>query len=272
MHAQTALDPAVSAHLEHLVRDRYSAATVKARERLLATLPDPLGVDRARLEEWWDSRQTTGAGDRRAAVSLAGEQSHLRAFYRWCMRRGLIDHNPADWLDTIRQTSKLANPVREGDLARVVSDAPAGMRQMLALGSMAGLRSAEIARVTWADIDRDAGVLWVREGKGGKDRSVPLSSGLLAELGDPGEGRIIGRQMTAQAVSLAIARYLRRRGVNSSAHKLRARYATRFLSATGDLAATARVLGHASVATTQRYVVASSDTMRKGAEACGRIG
>lgn len=269
--AHASSDP-IALHLDHLRRDRYSPATIKARQRLLATLPDPLSVDRARLEVWWQSRQITCTGDRRAPVSLAGEQSHLRAFYRWAMRRGLVDHNPADWLDSIRQTSPLANPVREGDLARVMRDAPEDMRRMLALGSMAGLRSAEIAHVKWSDVDPESGLLWVREGKGGKDRSVPLSGGLLAELGQPGRGPIIGREMTPQAVSLAIGRYLKRRGLNSSAHKLRARYATRFLTATGDLAATARVMGHSSVATTQRYVVASSDTMRKGAEACGRIG
>jgi integrase len=264
-------DPA-TLHLEHLAQARYSAATLDARRRLLATLPDPLNVDRERMEQWWQSRQTTGRGEIRAASSLSGEQSHLRAFYRWAQRRDLIDHNPADWLDTIRQTSTMANPVREGDLYRAMREAPPDMRRMLALGSMAGLRSAEIARITWADIDRDAGVLWVRQGKGGKDRSVPLSTGLLVELGDPGEGLIIGKTLTPKAVSLTIGRYLQKCGINSTAHKLRARYASRFVAATGDLAATARVMGHSSVATTQRYVVASSDTMRKGAEACGRIG
>lgn len=264
-------DPA-ELHLEHLARDRYSAVTITARRRLLATMPDPLAMDRQSMEAWWTSRQTTSRGEPRAAVSLSGEQSHLRAFYRWALRQGLIDHNPADWLGGVRQTSTMANPVREGDLSRAMREAPPEMRRMLALGSMAGLRAAEIARVTWADIDRDAGVLWVRQGKGGKDRSVPLSGGLLAELGEPTAGLIVGRAMTPKAVSLVIGRYLHRCGLDSSAHKLRARYATRFLAATGDLAATARVMGHASVATTQRYVVASTDTMRKGAEACGRIG
>jgi hypothetical protein len=150
------------------------------------------------------------------------------------------------------------------------------MGQIIVLAATAGLRSAEVGRVTWADIDRNAGVLHVRLGKGNNDRSVPLSGGLLAELADPGEGRIIssstGRAMSPTAVSASVGRYLRSEGIDSTTHKLRARYATRLYSATNDLVATAEVLGHASVATTQRYVVASSDTIRKGAEACGRIG
>ena len=78
--------------------------------------------------------------------------------------------------------------------------------------------------------------------------------------------------MTAKAVSQAIGRYLRSRDVDYTAHKLRARYATRFLAATGDLAAAAEALGHSDLSSIGRYVIASSDTMRRGAEAAGRIG
>lgn len=264
-------------HLNGLAANRYSPATVRARRRVLASLPDPLTLDRDGIQAWWATMQTTRDGKPRAAASLAAAASHVRAFYRDLIQRGLVDgRNPADWLPTVRQSSRLADPMREGDLVTALREATPTMHRAIALGALAGLRSAEIAAVRWDDIDRTAGVLWVRQGKGAKDRSVPLSGGLLAELGDPGEGLIVtgptGAPMSAKAVSAAVGRYLRSLGIDSSAHKLRARYATRFLAATGDLASTARALGHASVLTTQRYVVASSDTMRAGAEACGRIG
>lgn len=268
-------DP-VTQWLKDLDRDRYSHATITARRRLLATISDPLTIDHPGIEAWWNSRQTTHTGERRTASSLIGEASHLRTFYRWAMQHDLIGHNPADWLPKIRSSTTTATTIREGDLHRAIRNATPNMARMLVLGAMAGLRSAEIGAVTWADIDPDAGVLHVRQGKGGKDRTVPLSSNLLAQLGDPSDGLIInsstGRPMSAKAVSASIGRYLRTQGSDCTAHKLRARYATRFHDATGDLVATAKVLGHASVATTQHYVVASSDTMRKGAEACGRIG
>lgn len=260
-------------HIDQLQRDRYSRATVDARGRVLRTIPgDPLTIDRPALQAWWETRQSTGRGEKRVASSLSGETSHVRAFYRWAMQQGLIDHNPADWLPRVRQKQTMAVSVSEKDLYRAMRDAPENMRRMVALAAMAGLRSAEIAAIRWEDIDRSNGVLWVRGGKGEKDRSVPLSAGLLAELGDPGDGRISGKVMSPKATSLAIGRYLRSVGVNYSAHKLRARYATRFLAATGDLVATAQAMGHSNVATTSRYTVASSDTMRRGAEAAGRIG
>lgn len=265
-------DP-TEAHLAALRRDRYSPATIRSRARVLATLPpDALTADRAAMQAWWETRQTNHDGTPRAAASLALEASHVRAYHRWAMTQGLTTRNAADWLPKVRQKTPRPRAVPEADLHRAMTEADPWMRRAIALAAMAGLRSAEVAAVTWEDIDRTAGVLWVREGKGGKDRSVPLSAGLLAELGDPGTGPIVGRPMTPKAVSAAIGRYLRSRGVDYSAHKLRARYATRFLAATGDLVATATAMGHADVSTTARYAVASTDTMRRGAEAAGRIG
>ena len=89
---------------------------------------------------------------------------------------------------------------------------------------------------------------------------------------EPGEGPIVGKAMTAKAVSAALGRYLRAHGSDFTAHKLRARYLTRFLAATGDAVAAAQVAGHSDLSSITRYAVASSDTMRRGAEAAGRIG
>lgn len=265
---------AVEDHLEHLRGARYSESTLRERERVLATIPgDPLTLDRERTQLWWASRQMVNTGGaERAASSLSQEASHLRRFCRWAMQQGLVTYNAADWLPDVRQTKPAVIPVPEGDLDRLVRNAPEDMRRMIVLAAMAGLRSAEIGQVRWSDIDRGNGVLWVRLGKGNKGRSVSLSTGLLLELGDPGDGFIAGRQMTGKAVSQAIARYMRSQGADYTAHKLRARYATRFLEATGDLKAAADALGHADLTSISRYVVASSDTMRRGAEAAGRIG
>ena len=264
---------AIQDHLDDLKRSRYSRAALNARERLLRSIPgDILTADREAVQEWWRGRQERADGELRAASSLSQEASHLRSFGRWAMMQGLSERNPADWIPKIRQKHAAPTPVTEEGLWRAVHEAPEDMRRMIALGAMAGLRAAEIAAIQWSDLDQGNGVLWVREGKGGKDRSEPRSAGLHAEDGHPGEGPLIGKRMTAKAVSQAIGRYLRSRGVDYTAHKLRARYATRFLAATGDLAAAAEALGHSDLSSIGRYVIASSDTMRRGAEAAGRIG
>ncbi len=273
----TDLRPEMVAYLGTLTHAGYSPRTVTERRRILATLPpDTLDLTRDQVRAWRDSRATRtlpdGTQAPRAAASRSGEASHARAFWLWCRTEGILDHNPGDWLPSLRLPTTKAIAVTEGDLYRLMHDAPDDLRRMVALASMAGLRSAEIAAVEWGDVDRANGVLRVRAGKGQKDRSVPLSAGLLAELGDPGDGPIVGRAMTAKAVSQAVGRFMRARGVDLTAHKLRARYATRFLAATSDAVATAEVLGHSDLTNVMRYAVASSDTMRRGAEAAGRIG
>lgn len=263
----------LDAYIEGLERARYSDATLKARRRLIETMPAPLEMDREDIQTWWITRQLLPNGDPRAASSLSQERSHVRAFYQWCLEQGHIEGtNRADFIPKTRQEMRKADPVKEPELLILMEKAQGPMKLMIALASMAGLRAAEIAVVTWEDIDRNAGVIWARQGKGKKDRSVPLSAGFLGALGDPGKGLIIGKPMTPKAVSAAMERFLRSSGVDATAHKLRARFATRFLAATGDLVATAEAMGHASVSTTAMYAIASSDTMRRGAEAAGRIG
>ena len=265
-------DP-IADHLDDLRRSRYSRAAITARERVLRSIPgDALQADRETIQAWWRARQERSDGQPRAASSLSQDASHLRAFARWAMMQGLVERNAADWLPKVRQKRPAPNPVTEAALYRAMQTATPEMRRMIALAAMAGLRSAEVAAIKWSDLDHANGVLWVRDGKGGKDRSVPLSAGLLAELADPGEGPIVGHEMTPKAVSQALGRYLRSCGVDYTAHKLRARYLTRFLAATGDLSAAAEVAGHADLSSIGRYVIASSDTMRRGAEAAGRIG
>ena len=63
-------DP-IAAHLAAVRRDRYSQSTLNARARVLATLPDPLGMDRLATLAWWESRQTSPDGQPRAAASLS---------------------------------------------------------------------------------------------------------------------------------------------------------------------------------------------------------
>lgn len=262
----------IEKHITELAESRYARATITNRARTLRTLPDPLNMDREATQEWWKSRQYRPDGEPRAAMSLSGESSHVREFWKWAMRQGLIERNPADYLPKVRQARTMAVTVSEGDLYRIMQTAPEPMRRMIALAAMSGLRSAEVAAITWEDIDRTEGVLHVRGGKGAQDRTVPLSAGLLGELGDPGAGPIVGKPMTSKAVSTAIGRHMRRQGVDLTAHKLRARCATRFLAVTGDAVATAQMLGHSDLSSVMRYAVASSDTMRRGSEATGRIG
>ena len=118
-------------HLAALRRDRYSEATLDARERVLRTIPNLEHPTREQIMDWWEARQTREDGTTRAASSLAQDASHLRAFYRWAMQQDKAERNAADWLPRVRQKKPAPTPVTEADLYRIMQDADTPMRLSL---------------------------------------------------------------------------------------------------------------------------------------------
>lgn len=128
-----------------------------------------------------------------------------------------------------------------------------------------GLRVSEVAHLTINDIDSRSGVICVRQGKGKKDRYVPLSARLLAELRQywkryrPAHWLFPGRDMT-QAISrhgildaFTKAKIKAKITKHVSVHSLRHAYATHLLEAGTDLVIIKQLLGHSSISSTLRY-------------------
>jgi integrase len=138
---------------------------------------------------------------------------------------------------------------------------------ILRLAGEAGLRRAEIAQVHEKDLAEDlAGYSLTVHGKGGVIRVVPLSDDVAAlvdqamRTGDgwalPGDdGGHLSPRYVGHLAGEALGRF--------TLHQLRHRFATRAYAATGDLLAVQELLGHASAATTQRYVKMPDDAMRR---------
>jgi integrase/recombinase XerD len=133
-----------------------------------------------------------------------------------------------------------------------------------------GLRIGEVTRLRVADIDSGRGVLNVRQGKGGKDRQVPLSPQLLQELraywrqhrptdwlfpspGPRGHRSVTGLQRRVQRVVCALGWTK-----HVSLHTLRHSYATHLLEAGVDVVTLQRLLGHNDLQTTARYLHVST--------------
>jgi integrase len=140
------------------------------------------------------------------------------------------------------------------------------------LAGEAGLRRAEVAVVHTDDLIEDiTGWSLVVHGKGGKQRVVPLTDRLANAIHDfrlhgylfPGQ---IDGHISAHHVGVLISRLM---PDGWSMHKLRHRAATRGYAGTGNLRAVQEFLGHASVATTERYTAVSSRDVRGVSEAAG---
>jgi integrase/recombinase XerD len=133
-----------------------------------------------------------------------------------------------------------------------------------------GLRIGEVVRLRVADIDSGRGILLVRQGKGRKDRLVPLSPQLLTELRDywrrcrprdwlfPAPGRQTHRSISA--LGRRVTRVVRALGWQKhvSLHTLRHSYATHLLEAGVDVVTLQHLLGHNDLATTARYLHVST--------------
>lgn len=240
----------------------YTPATVRARRWVLQRLHD--AIDRplreAQVGHLLHWEQTVVAG--LAPQSRRAYIGHAKAFYKWAIARGIVTDDPTVMLTRPKVPKPLPKPIGEEDLARALRVASPKMAAMLMLMAYCGLRCMEVASLMWSDIVTADGQTWltVRNGKNAKDRVVPIGEAVQKALrrhGSRTRGAVFigrdGRQLNANSVSVIVNGHLRRNGIASSAHKLRARYATQ-AAAVLDTPLVAQLCGWESLETARHYV------------------
>ncbi len=288
---------AISAFADHLLLERrlspHTAAAYRADLGSLSVFLSRGGLslleaDYPRLRRWLAQLMTLGY----ARASVARKAASVRSFYAWALRRGLIEANPASLLARPRPTSRLPVVLKPVEADRL-AEAPEGTdpillrdRAILELLYGSGLRVAELCGLDVWDVEPAARRVRVM-GKGGKERVVPisdfaaraveayLSSGREVLAPEPGEDRASAqdedralffnrrrKRMTSRDVRAMMGRYVRRTlgDRKIGPHTLRHSFATHLLEGGADIRTVQDLLGHASLATTQRYTHVS----RKG--------
>ncbi len=135
-------------------------------------------------------------------------------------------------------------------------------RLMLALAYGAGLRVSELVSLRVGDLDGD--FIWVRNGKGAKDRVTLFPEKLRSEVASLVFGRGVrdyvfeserGGKLTSRTAQKVFAVGIRRAGILKAAgfHSLRHSFATHLLENGVDIRYVQELLGHSSIRTTQRY-------------------
>lgn len=245
------------------------ATTVYLRRHHVARLardhpdrgPWSLGTDE--LAAWLAAHQW-GVETRRS------HRSSLRVFYRWAVRTGRVERDPAADLATLAPTRPAPRPAADGAVSSALDRAGPREALMLALARFAGLRRGEIARCHTEDLHEDpAGYSLRVRGKGGRVRVVPLPGWLGQQLTQhhgwvfpsPASGHL-----TPEHVGRLMSRAL---GTAGSAHQLRHGFATSAYATDRDIRAVQELLGHASVATTQVYTAAPDAALRAAMEGAG---
>jgi integrase/recombinase XerD len=175
-----------------------------------------------------------------------------------------------------KRPKTLPSVLSRAEVLRLFTALPEGRYRTLVRTAYAcGLRIGEVVRLRVADIDSSRGVLVVRQGKGRKDRLVPLSPALLEELRAywrryrPADwlfpGQKPGGHLHVGALQRAFARVVRPLGFRKpvSMHTLRHSYATHLLEGGVDVVTLQRLLGHRDLSTTARYLHVSTQDLRR---------
>lgn len=222
-------------------------------------------VSRRRVEAWAGSHEW--ARETRRSIYAS-----LRRFYAWAMESGRVASDPTAALPSVAAGPAVPRPASEAAYRAALAGADTRQHVILRLAGEAGLRRAEIARIGRHDLVRDLeGWTLVVRGKGDRMRLVPLTDSLAGEvrqtLGDGGRWLLpstAGEHLTPRHVGVLASRAL---PAGVTLHMLRHRFATVVNRSTGDLLAVQWLLGHASVATTQRYVAVDANALRSAAGA-----
>ncbi len=208
-----------------------------------------------------------------SSSSVARKLAAVRAFFRFLAREGIIRANPARLVATPKRPQILP-AVMTAEQANNLLDS-AGReaiprdRLVFELLYGCGLRVAELVGLNLDDIDHEERWLRVR-GKGRKERQVPFGAKAAQALERYLEARAAfdspalllnrrGVRLTARSVERIVKRYavLFSGDPSLHPHSFRHAYATHLLSDGADLRAIQELLGHASLATTQKYTQVS---------------
>jgi integrase/recombinase XerD len=202
----------------------------------------------------------------------------LKSFFSWLTRQNLLLYNPAAELEMPRTEKRLPKAILsiaevETVLAQADTREPMGIRDRAILETFysTGIRRMELVNLSLQDLDRDRGTLIIRQGKGNKDRVVPIGERALAWLDkylqevrpllvvDSKERAIflswLGAPFSGNAMTSLVADYVSAANVGKlgSCHLFRHTCATLMLEGGADIRYIQALLGHAQLTTTEIY-------------------
>jgi integrase/recombinase XerC len=240
-----------------------------------------LDADRQTLRRFLAQQHSLGF----ARATIARRVAAIRSFYRWSVADGRSVSDPSSLLSRPKVVNRLPTVLRPGEAELLVEAPPTTPsdddrdpvdgavalrdRAILELLYGSGLRVSEVAGLTVERVDLARGRVRVI-GKGSKERDIPMSEPSVEAIRDwmrAGRPRLVGepspalffnrkgRPIGPRDIRALVEGYSKRLmpGRRVTPHTLRHSFATHLLEGGADIRAVQELLGHASVATTQRY-------------------
>jgi len=202
----------------------------------------------------------------------------IRTWFKWLMKNEHIPFNPSTDLDLPKLARRLPKNIltqqeSEAILSEPDVDQPRGLRDraMLETFYSTGIRRMELIRLQVHDLDQERGVVAIREGKGKKDRVIPIGDRALGWIQkylvevrsdfvvDFSNSSLFltsyGNEFSGSSMSILVRRYIDNSGVGKagSCHLFRHTMATLMLENGADTRYIQEMLGHTNLETTQIY-------------------
>ena len=238
-------------------------------------------VDADLIRDWMESLMDKG----NTASTINKKLSALRSFYRFSLKRGLVEKDPAHVVTGPKKSKPLPQFLREGEMDKLLDQLEWGndykdvrARTILLLLYEAGLRRSELTGLNDSNIDFNERQLKVT-GKRNKQRIIPSGEELAEALSkyiamrdeqfensegavflDDKGGRITGAQVyNIVRKNLSLVTSLKKR----SPHVLRHSFATAMLNNGAGLESIKNLLGHESVSTTEIYTHTTFEQLKR---------
>ncbi|HEY6372001.1 MAG TPA: site-specific tyrosine recombinase XerC [Candidatus Sulfotelmatobacter sp.] len=276
-------------HLEWLLINNYSQDTADHARWSIADfirwaeqrgLQHPMEVTRPILESYqrYLYYYRKGNGQPLTFRTQHSRLTPVRRWFRWLVRNNHILHNPASDLDLPRMEKRLPRTIfSEDEVERVLLlpdiETPVGLRDRAMLETLysTGVRRKELVGLKLYDVDRERATLLIRQGKGKKDRMIPIGERALAWVEkylrearpqlalEPDDATLFltqyGEPFHPDAMS-NLARDLIAQanlGKSGSCHTFRHTMATLMLEGGADIRYIQQMLGHSDLSTTEIY-------------------
>jgi integrase/recombinase XerD len=286
-------------HLEALQVKNYSEYTIKNRRGHIGFfiewcrdrgLTEPTEVTRPILEHYqrylFHYRQKNGKP--LTFRSQLARLVPLRMWFRWMARQRHILHNPASELELPRIEHRLPKAVLTvGEMERVLAQPdiqdPLGLRDRALMEALytTGMRRLELAGLKLYDLDTERGTVTIRQGKGKKDRVIPIGDRAAAWLDkyirearpllvvEPDDHTVFlsnaGEPFCLDHLSDLVRTYVDAAeiGKRGSCHMFRHSMATLMLENGADIRYIQQMLGHSDLKTTQIYTQVSIRQLKR---------
>jgi integrase/recombinase XerD len=290
--------------LEHLRIRNYSEQTLFHRGRQLAlfrTFAEHMGLTQARQvtratminyqSYLFHYRKKDGSH-----LALGTQKAWLGGvirFFRWLTREGLILYNPASDLDLPRREYRLPTNVLTHEQAEAIMNVPdvtdaMGLRDRAVLETLysTGIRRTELCNLNQNDVHPDRGIVRINQGKGRKDRFVPIGERALSWIDKYViEARPLmcpsmnnpalflntwGERMNPSRIGSQVHAIIKEAnvGIVGSCHVFRHSFATVLLTNGCDIRHIQVMLGHASLETTAVYAHLNIQQLKDAHDRC----